>query len=226
MTTNVTTPTNRETWLNLLAAMMAPRFEELGFPLPPFRVSVGFPSAGMKSAAIGECWDKRASSDERFEIFIRPDQSDSMDVAYVLAHELTHAAVGLKCGHKGPFETVALALGFTRPLTVASKPTETLLAWLQPMIDSLGAIPHASLTWRGEDGPRVKRGGGGVVADDEEGEPASSRPKKQSTRLKKCVCNAEDCGYTVRITAKWLEVGPPHCPLHGAMQIEEKDAGE
>lgn len=224
MTTNATAPKNRETWLNLLAAMMAPRFAELGFPLPAFRVSVGFPSAGMRSAAIGECWDKRASSDERFEIFIRPDKADSTDVAYVLAHELTHAAVGLEHGHKGAFETVALALGFTRPLTHASAPTEQLLAWLSPMLETLGPIPHASLTWRTDEGPSVKREGGGIVPDDT---PMSSRPKKQTTRLKKCVCQAEDCGYTVRITAKWLEVGPPHCPLHGAMEVEEQDeAGE
>ena len=37
---------NRETWLNEMAALMAPRFEELGFPLPKFRVSIGFTSVG------------------------------------------------------------------------------------------------------------------------------------------------------------------------------------
>lgn len=224
MTTQPAAPANRETWLNLLAAMMAPRFAELGFPLPPFRVSVGFPSAGMRSAAIGECWDKRASSDARFEIFIRPDKADSTDVAYVLAHELTHAAVGLEHGHKGAFEIVALALGFTRPLTHASAPTEQLLAWLTPMLEKLGPIPHASLTWRSDLGPTVKRDGGGIVVPDEDS-PMSSRPKKQTTRLKKCVCTADDCGYTVRITAKWLEIGAPHCPKHGAMQVEG-EAGE
>lgn len=210
---------NRETWLNSIAALMAPRFEELGYPLPPFRVSVGFPSAGLRSKAIGECWDKRASSDERFEIFLRPDRANSMEVACTLAHELTHAAVGLRCGHKGAFETVALALGFSRPLTHASDPSDQLASWIEPMIERLGPIPHASLMWTGL---KVKRGGGGIVPDDaegEDGEPTSSRPKTQTTRLKKAACS--ECGYTVRVTAKWLDVGSPHCPNHGAMTVAE-----
>lgn len=228
------TPANRETWLNSLAAMMAPRFAELGHPLPPFRVSVGFPSAGMDSAAIGECWDKRASKDGRFEIFIRPDTADSMEVAFVLGHELIHAAVGLEHGHKGDFATVAIALGFPRPLTKAAPPTPELRAWFQPMLDTLGAIPHAALSWRNLAGGRgVSRKGGGVApktnqdADSGEGEaPASSRPKRQTTRLRKASC--AECGYTVRVTSKWLELGPPHCPTHGAMTVEgdgQEDAG-
>jgi hypothetical protein len=42
-------------------------------------------------------------------------------------------------------------------------------------------------------------------------------PNKQTTRLIKCQCN--DCGYTVRTTARWLEVGAPHCPEHGEMEV-------
>lgn len=214
---------NRETWLNELASLMAPRFEELGFPLPPFRVSVGFVSTGMGGDRIGECWDKTASADRKFEIFIRPDAADSKKVAFILAHELVHAAVGLKEGHKGNFAKVALALGFPRPLTHAKPMTDEMTAWLEPMLAQLGEIPHAPLTWRKG---KVERGAGGVTPKDGEGEeggeegPTSSAPKKQSTRLLKCVCKADDCGYTVRVTAKWLEVGPPHCPLHGAMEAE------
>lgn len=41
----------REAWLNNLAAMMAPRFEELGHPVPAFRVSIGFTGAPKKARA-------------------------------------------------------------------------------------------------------------------------------------------------------------------------------
>ena len=38
------------------------------------------------------------------------------------------------------------------------------------------------------------------------------------------------CGYTVRLTAKWVQdVGPPHCPKHGAMTVEmptDEERGE
>jgi hypothetical protein len=223
---------NRETWLNALADLMAPRFAEMGYPLPAFRVSVGFPSAGMDGKAVGECWDKRASKDGRFEIFIRPDRDDAMEVASVLGHELIHAAVGLEHGHKGAFATVALALGYPRPLTQALAPPPELRAWLSAMLDQVGPIPHAALTWRSLVGGRgVRRKGGGVVPepreDGQEGAqdaPASSRPKRQGTRLRKACCTS--CGYTVRVTAKWLEIGPPHCPEHGAMAVEGDDGDQ
>lgn len=215
---------NRETWLNNLAALMAPAFAEQGAPLPAFRIAVGFPSSGMNSAAIGECWDARASADGTFEIFIRPDQADPLAVAFVLAHELVHAAVGLEHGHKGDFARVALALGFPRPLTNAAPPTGKLLAWFESLLPQVGPLPHAAMRWRQGGGTVAKRKGGGVMvpvpdtANDEGGDRASSAPKKQTSRLLKACCT--DCGYTVRVTAKWLEVGKPHCPLHGAMEVD------
>lgn len=222
------TKNNRETWLNQLAELMAPRFAELGHPLPSFRVSVGFPSAGMKSASIGECWDKSASGDKHFEIFLRPDRADSLDVAATLAHELVHTAVGLKCGHTGLFARVARSIGLAGKLT-ATTAGPAFVDWTRPMLEQLGQIPHAALSWRALG---VKRGGGGITPkaprddgsrddgeDQQDDAPASSAPKTQTTRLRKACC--ADCGYTVRVTSKWLEIGPPHCPLHGAMAVEE-----
>ena len=229
------TATNRETWLNNLAALMEPAFAELGAALPPYRIAVGFPSAGMNSSAIGECWDAKASGDSTFEIFIRPDQADPLRVAFVLAHELTHAAVGLEHGHKGEFARVALALGFPRPLTHAATPSGDLLAWFESMLPKIGPLPHAPMCWRQDGRSVAKRKGGGVVVpqarrgdqgnhgDQGEEERASSAPKKQTTRLHKAEC--AECGYTVRVTAKWLEVGPPHCPMHGAM-VADFGAGD
>ena len=84
---------NRESWLNGVAAGMAPLFEALGAPLPDrVRVAIGFTSAGRRSRAIGECWDNRRSADGHFEIFIRPDLARAPDampaqIASILAHE-------------------------------------------------------------------------------------------------------------------------------------------
>lgn len=47
--------------------------------------------------------------------------------------------------------------------------------------------------------------------------------KKQRARLLKAVCGR--CGYTVRVTRKWIDVGPPPCPAHGAMTIERDQRG-
>ncbi len=74
------TQDNRESWLNAVAAGMAPLFEALDAPLPAhIRVAIGFTSAGRKGKAIGECWDNRLSADGHFEIFIRPDLAHAAD---------------------------------------------------------------------------------------------------------------------------------------------------
>jgi hypothetical protein len=40
------------------------------------------------------------------------------------------------------------------------------------------------------------------------------RPKKQSTRMLKAECL--ECGYTIRLTKKWADVGLPSCPTDAA----------
>ncbi|MGY4832241.1 transcription elongation protein SprT [Burkholderia pyrrocinia] len=223
---------NRETWLNSMAALMAPRFAELGKPLPKFRVTIGWTSGGKNDNATGECWSPRVSEDEHFEIFLTPRRSDSMAVACTLAHELTHAAVGLAEGHKGEFARVARALGFTGRLTHAQQPP-ALQAWIQPMIDKLGALPHAAIM---PDRPRALIDLSALLGDtkrkpvedgdddgDDEGtgkdEPLNNKPPRQSTRMHKTECT--ECGYTARVSAKWLKVGAPLCPAgHGPMDYD------
>lgn len=155
---------NRETWLNELAALMAPRFEALGHPLPPFRVSIGFTSSGANGHAVGECWDKQTTPDERFTILISPAEGASLAIAAILNHELIHAAVGLRAGHQGAFATMMAATGMERPFT-QSRPGPAFSEWVQPFIAQLGDIPHSPLMVRkpGTRVRRVKRDGGGMM---------------------------------------------------------------
>ena len=196
------TQDNRESWLNRVAAGMAPLFEALDAPLPSrVRVAIGFTSAGRKGKAIGECWDNRCSGDGHFEIFIRPDLAHAADampaqIAAILAHELVHAAVGIPAGHGAAFKRVALGLGLVGPMR-ATTPGEAFLAAIVPILDAAGPLPHARLDTDGE----------------------STAPRKQKTRMLKCECAT--CGYTVRTARKWLEqAGAPLCPIegHGVME--------
>ncbi|MNT11100.1 hypothetical protein D3C72_1459630 [compost metagenome] len=164
----------------------------------------------------GECWHSSRSADKTFEIMISPVQDDSMDMAGVLAHELIHAAVGFEHKHKGDFAKVALALGLNRPMT-ATTPGPAFKEWAAPFIEELGPIPHAKLSWMSTLQPRAE----GETGEDGEGEegPGSSNAKpKQKTRMVKCKCR--ECGYVVRTTLKWIEKGAPHCPDHGAMDVD------
>src|SRR5262249_36715988 len=123
------------------------------------------------------------------EVFISPTLADPVDVAHVVEHELIHAAGFM--GHGADFKRVAVAIGLTGKMT-ATVPTDAHRDELAALVADLGAYPHATLT-PGED------------------------ERKQSTRLLKVQCPAEDCGYTVRVTAKWLEVGFPMCPCGAEM---------
>jgi hypothetical protein len=232
---------NRETWLNNLANLMAPRFEELGHPLPKFRVAIGFPSSGKDGRASAECWHKSRSADESFQIFIRPDQDDTMMIAGDLAHELTHAAVGFEAGHKGDFAKVVLALGLNRPLT-ATTPGPKFIEYATPLVDQLGPIPHARLTWPGSRGwsgagqpPKSDAQHDAEDAGDA-GVPergSSNAKPKQSTRLLKASCKhsklvgvngeQEVCGYTIRLSRKWAKELGACCPAHGPMEVEGAD---
>jgi hypothetical protein len=193
---------HREAWLHHVAEALRPVFVAAGFPIPPnIRLTCGFPSRGgmaVKRQTIGQCWASTSSKDGRFEIMISPVIDDPMRVAGVLAHELTHAAVGLQAGHRGAFRRVASKIGLEGPMprTIEGEAFKRKLA---PILEATGPYPHAELLRAG----------------------ASTGPKKQTTRLIKCKCRHESpdriCGYTVRVTRQWLNVGPPHCPLHGPM---------
>ncbi len=74
---------------------------------------------------------------------------------------------------------------------------------IAPILKKAGPLPHKQLT-------------------------AYRTKKKQGTRLLKAYC--EECGYTVRVTAKWLEAsGAPFCGQDRKVRMvcdEIEDEGE
>lgn len=180
----MTSYSTREAWLGAGVDALRPLFAQLaGVTVPPVRVSCGFPGGGSPRKRVGECWKVTNCESGLPEIFISPVLSDPADVLAVLAHELIHAWDAGENGHKGPFRRVALDIGLTGKMTATVAGAE-LKAMLAVIAAELGTYPHGSITL------------------------ASGR-KVQSTRMLKVECPA--CGYTLRTTAKWLEVGIPTC---------------
>ena len=179
--------TTREEWLGALADEMRPMFDALGYPIPTnIRFTCGWPSkgAGSRNKTLGQCFPPEKSHDNTHEIIVGMSLSDPERVSDVRAHELTHAAVGVEAGHKGPFRTVAKAIGLEGKMT-ATTGGEAFKQSVAPMLAKVGDYPHATLDY--------------------------SSIKKQSTRMIKCVCM--ECGYTVRVARKWLAIGgEPICP--------------
>ena len=97
----------------------------------------------------------------------------------ILTHELVHASVGNEHGHKGPFKTLARALGLEGKLTATTAGPE-LEKHLQDIVKTLGKYPHSKIDF-------------------------DSR-KKQTTRLIKvsCVDAENDCGMVFRTSTKWI----------------------
>jgi SprT-like family len=197
----------REAWLHYVAQRMAPMFEQLGASLPAqLRIAIGFTSSGRRSRNIGECWDNQCSADRHFEIFIRPDLSESqepmpMQVAAVLGHELVHAAVGVAAHHGQEFRRVARGIGLVGQMAATTAGPEFEQA-LRPILAAAGPLPHGSL--------RLAAGASSH----------SSRRKKPYSRQIKCACS--NCGYTVYTSRKWLDAaGAPLCPQHGPMTVEK-----
>lgn len=181
----------REEWLMAGVALCNKIFMDVGHTVPKnIRVSCGLPSKGAfaKKQRIGECWSDSCSRGKMFEIFISPVLDDPCRVLDVLIHEIVHAIVGLKCGHRGQFKKVAVDVGLEGPMR-STHAGPVLKDRLNSLNKTLGVYPHQQLT------------------------KFNSSEKTQSTRLIKITCN--ECGYICRTTQKWLNVGTPTCHCGG-----------
>lgn len=191
----------REEWLTFVANELRPAYKAAGHAIPvKVRFAVGFCSTGERGKRIGECWYPDASGDKSVEIFIKPDQEHPVTVAGILAHELVHAAVGTGHGHKGPFRTLCNALGFEGKMTQALPGAQMQREVMDPILKRAGKLPHKKLQGKHTD------------------------RKKQGVRLLKAECAT--CGYTVRVTKKWLELGAPFCghiKAHGRLVCEDME---
>src|SRR6202521_567 len=209
----------REGWLRAATNELRSYFTGCGYSLPDkIRFAIGFPSTGRKGNRVGECWHSSTSADDHFEIFIRADQSEPVEVLGVLVHELVHVVVPVDAKHGKRYRDAAVKIGLQGKM-VHALPGILLQNRLEDLAATLGPLPHARLN--------IERGA------DNRG-PAD-REKKQTTRMLKAECETEGCGFIVRVAASQVKnVGPPHCPKHGAMAVdlpedegeEETEAGE
>lgn len=174
---------SRENWLKSAVNSLIPRFSNVGFAIPPVKVSCGFPASSNPRTTLGQCWPKGSSGDGVNEIFISPKIEDPVDVLDTLVHELCHAVDDCFSGHGLDFKSIANSVGLEGPAR-SSKAGEELRLHLSVVAQSLGSYPHKSLVFH-------------------------SRPKGAS-RQSKAKCGT--CGFEVKLVKKWLSYGAPICP--------------
>lgn len=185
---------SREEWFSEVAGAMASWFDDLGFPLPDFQISAGFPSSGRRGRELAEAW--REEGGESYRIFIRPDRHDPYKVAAALAHQLAHMAAGPRDTHGHLFRHIAVSIGLRGRATDAA-PGRVFQELVKRVLEKAGPLPEPFL-----------------------GPPERAQKAKQKTRLIKVWCR--QCGYVARVSRKWLnDVGEPLCPQHGQMSIDD-----
>ena len=190
---------NREEWLNTASQELQERFHLGDLNV---HVSVGFPSRGGLSSrkrVVGECWKPEVSRDGRSHVFISPLLEEPTYVLAVLLHELIHAWDRGEHGHRGAFVDMAKKVGLEKPWT-STRAGVDLQQRLVILANELGIYPHVIL------------------------EPKAVERKVQSTRMIKLT--APCCGYIVRTTQKWLDMGLPSCPCGTEMELEAKKEDE
>ena len=200
----------REAWLMEAVSQLGDVLSDItGKPLPPVRVSVGWPGGrGDRSAVIGQCWHKAAADDDHFHIFISPTQDNAARVLDILAHEMIHAYDENASGHKGLFKQWALEFGLAGKMTATVASDDLARDLADFVTHTLGEYPHGALGGGGFGGkaptPNPDAPGGG----------GSSHPK-QTTRMLKASCTCDADPYVVRLSRKQAERGNPRCGLCG-----------
>lgn len=166
-------------------------------------MTCGWPSKGAlgkKKRRIGECWDDKASTDRHFEIFISPCLDNPFKVLGVAVHEVVHAVVGLKAGHRKAFGDCATKVGLTKPWTATGESPD-LLKIIEEWIKQIGPYPHGALRDKAVDA------------------------EKEKGRMLLLEC---ECGLKIRSTQKWLDTYGASwpCPCGSRLVNKENDDGD
>jgi hypothetical protein len=182
----------REEYLGAFISTFRQNLAGLGFTLPEaVRVSCGWPAKGGLSQSrkkLYDVWPFETSKDGFIEIFISPLLSQPLDVLTTLTAALGPACVGLndKEGLKRYFKVVGLT---GKPAEPA--PSDELKHFLEARIEESGAFPGGAI-----DPAKILK---------------DEADKKPGSRMLKAQCEAPDCGYVIRLAAKWLDRGLPVC---------------
>lgn len=147
-------------------------------------------------------------------------QSSFIQLAGTTIHELGHVIAGYGVGHGKEWKLACEMLGLRKAMAAGQVYQRAQL--VAPIRHAIAALPLPSdgvpVSMLG----RAAQGAIGIVPTIPK--PCSmgigtkggkSRGVGSGSRMLKTECI--ECGYTARVSAKWLAVGAPHCPEHGQM---------
>lgn len=145
-------------------------------------VTVGFPFKNARKAA-GECWGGWKEGEGYFVSINPMCFPDPVRVLQTLLHEMLHAVLGIKEGHKRKFAKACSELGFEGPPT-ATYAGENMRKQLEAIAAEIGPLPAGK------------------------GEFEAPKEKKQGTRMRKYIC---PCGQIIRAAKDGLKINHLDC---------------
>ncbi len=179
----------RENWLNEATNLLQSGvFKTAKLTIPKdVKISCGFALGTRKTKAtrfltLGVCHPRSHSSANVNEIFMSPQNADTIKTLGVLAHELIHAIDNCKNGHGKVFRDMAHAIGLEGKMTMTTE-SPALIVELEKIAQKLGKYPHAEILLNAR--------------------------KKQGTRNIKMECtddHGNGCGFSFRTSQKNVDM--------------------
>ena len=179
----------RENWLNEAKNLLQSGvFKTAELTIPnDVKISCGFALGTRKTKAskfltLGVCLNRASSTAKVNEIFMSPQNDDTIKTLGVLAHELIHAIDDCKNGHGKVFRDMAHAIGLEGKMTMTTESPKLILE-LKKIAQKLGEYPHAEILL--------------------------SARKKQTTRNIKMECSDDHgngCGFSFRTSQKNVDL--------------------
>jgi hypothetical protein len=205
----------REAWLRMATMELRPYFVSAGYQVPEnIRFAIAFTSTGRRGNRRSESWHASSSADSNYEIFIRADIADPVELLGFLTKELVHTTLPDGAGHGKEFREAAMKIGLLPPMREA-RPAPHLVERLEKLAALLGSLPHDRLNITHEPLIAINPGKPFDRAVSLNGH------RTQTSRMFRASCKAPGCSFLVRVAAeKVREIGPPHCPKHGAMEVD------
>ncbi len=140
----------REKWLETAIKKLTPIFTEAGLALPKRIDVLCDRERNLKLFGLlrGMCWadliDYPDSATIWISHFLRSVRGKDGILA-VLIHELVHAAVGIKCGHRKMFKCAIRKVGLVERKDGSDYAGKKLCTKLKSIADKLGPIPCSEL---------------------------------------------------------------------------------
>jgi hypothetical protein len=108
------------------------------------RFAFAFTSTGRRGKRIGETWHSGASADGSFEVFLRADLAEPIEIRMVLVRQLVHAALPAKESHGKRYKAAANKIWLTGKIREAT-PGRYLQERLERLATTMPPLPHAAL---------------------------------------------------------------------------------